>query len=116
MSIYDPNNILNQPITSTFSPSNAWTTVTNGSVGDYTWRQPTGLFQLEGANADIVVNGVSLNQTLTRMQEQLAILVPDAQMEQEWEDLRALREQYEAKLAECREKSRAWAALKRTST
>jgi hypothetical protein len=33
-------------------------------------------------------------------------------MEQEWDELRAIREQYEAKLAECKEKSQAWKALK----
>ena len=45
------------------------------------------------------------------IQERLNILCPDPDMEAEWEELRAIREQYEAKLAECKEKSRAWKAL-----
>jgi hypothetical protein len=50
-------------------------------------------------------------ETLRAIQEQLNLLQPHPEMEQEWDELRAIREQYETKLAECKEKSLAWRAL-----
>ena len=49
---------------------------------------------------------------LRDIRDRLAILQVSEEMEAEWDELRELREQYEAKLTECREKSRAWQALK----
>jgi hypothetical protein len=42
---------------------------------------PTGQLSLVGDNADIVINGQSLNDTLTIIQERLGMLVPNAEME-----------------------------------
>lgn len=67
---------------------------------------------LNGEDADIEVNGESLCDMIRGIQDRLNILCPDPEMEQEWDELREIREQYEAKLAQCREKSRAWKALK----
>lgn len=75
---------------------------------------PQSTLTLTGDDADIMINGVSLVQTLQGMQQQLNMLAPDPAMEQEWDELRRLREQYEAKLAECREKSQAWRALQQS--
>jgi hypothetical protein len=66
----------------------------------------------QGDDADIEINGESVVGMLREIRDRLNILQVSAEMEAEWDDLRALREQYESKLAECREKSRAWAALK----
>jgi hypothetical protein len=68
--------------------------------------------ELQGDEADIEINGESVVGMLREIRDRLNILQVSAEMEAEWDDLRALREQYESKLAECREKSRAWAALK----
>ena len=76
------------------------------------WNAPSGQLSLKGEDADIDINGISLMDTLKGIQEQLNMLCPDPEMEAEWDQLREIREQYEAKLAECREKSRAWKALK----
>jgi hypothetical protein len=76
------------------------------------WNQPSGKMSLKGQDADIDINGVSLMDTLRGIQDQLNMLCPDTEMEAEWDQLREIREQYEAKLQECREKSRAWKALK----
>lgn len=82
---------------------------------DPTWNsRASGKIQLDGPDADIEINGESLMTALKAMQAQLNILTPDPEMEKEWDDLRAIREQYEAKLQECREKSRVWAALKQS--
>ena len=87
----------------------------------YTWQDisaatPTqsNKISLQGANADIEINGESVVSMLREIRDRLNILQVSEEMEQEWDELRILREQYEAKLAECREKSRAWAALKQT--
>lgn len=67
---------------------------------------------LNGEDADIEINGESLCGMIRGIQERLNILCPDPEMEAEWDELRLLREKYDAKLAECQEKSRAWKALK----
>lgn len=74
--------------------------------------QPTAKLSLDGEDADIEINGESLLAMIRGIQDRLNILTPDRELEQEWQELRDLREQYEAKLAECREKSTAWKALK----
>jgi hypothetical protein len=66
---------------------------------------------VNGPGADIEINGESVVGMLREIRDRLNILQVSKDMEQEWDDLRVLREQYEAKLAECREKSRAWTAL-----
>lgn len=72
----------------------------------------SGKIFLSGDDADIEINGESVIGMLKDIRDRLNILQVSEEMEQEWDDLRILREQYEAKLAECREKSRAWKALK----
>ena len=81
------------------------------TLGDLT---PSSKITLTGEDADIQVNGESLMSMIRGIQDRLNILTPDRELEKEWDDLRQLREQYEAKLEECREKSRAWQALKQS--
>jgi len=84
----------------------------------YTWsdlsitQSPSAKITLTGDDADIEINGESVVGMLKEIRDRLNILQVSKEMEAEWDELRILREQYEAKLAECREKSRAWAALK----
>jgi hypothetical protein len=75
-------------------------------------QSPQAKITLTGADADIEINGESVVGMLRDIRDRLNILQVSKEMEAEWDALRILREQYEAKLAECREKSRAWAALK----
>ena len=90
-----------------------WTTTGTGpSIWSVADKKSSGLLSLKGDNADIDINGVSLMETLRGIQDQLNILAPDAEMEADWDELRDIRQQYEAKLAECREKSKMWKALK----
>jgi hypothetical protein len=77
-------------------------------------QPPSGRITLTGDDADIEINGESVVSMLKEIRDRLNILQVSAEMEQEWDELRVLREQYEAKLAECREKSQAWAALKQS--
>lgn len=75
------------------------------------WNRSNSTLSLTGEDADIDINGVSLMETIRGIQDRLNILCPDPEMEAEWDDLREIRARYEAKLQECREKSRAWKAL-----
>ena len=74
--------------------------------------QPSAKISLQGEDADIEINGESVVGMLREIRDRLNIIQVSETMEREWDELRALREQYEAKLAECREKSQAWDALK----
>ena len=88
---------------------NSWSLSDTISIGDI---RPQNTISVTGEGADVLINGVGVMETLRGIQEQLNLLQPHPEMEQEWDELRAIREQYEAKLAECREKSLAWQALK----
>ena len=70
-----------------------------------------GRLQLTGDDADIEINGESVVSMLREIRDRLAILRISDEMEAEWHELKQLRSQYEAKLAECESKSRAWKAL-----
>lgn len=98
-------------------PITVWSGGTGSAGTNLTWQdsilpaKPSAKITLTGEDADIEINGESLTDMIRGIQERLNILCPDPDMEAEWEELRAIREQYEAKLSECREKSRAWKAL-----
>jgi hypothetical protein len=74
---------------------------------------PSGQMHLVGDNADIVINGQSLNDTLTAIQERMGMLVPNPDMEAEWDQLRELSERYRELEKLCKEKSTAWNKLKK---
>ena len=74
--------------------------------------QLSGKLSLSGEDADIEINGESVVSMLKEIRDRLNILQVSKDMEAEWDELRELRERYEAKLAECKAKSDAWAALK----
>ena len=72
----------------------------------------SGRVDLKGDNADITINGVSLSATLKLIQDRLGLLVPNPELEGQFDELRALSEQYKKLEAECREKMRVWNTLK----
>ena len=74
----------------------------------------SGSLVLAGANADIVINGVSLTDTLVTLSERLNILIPNPVLEKEWDELKELGEEYRKKSKEFEEKSRMWNTLKKT--
>lgn len=100
--------------------SGAGLTYTSGTgVGQPTWSAGTGSYlgtgkmKLVGEDADIDINGKSLNNTLRALEERLNMLVPNPELEKEWEQLKELGEQYRKLEAECKEKSTMWKALKK---
>jgi len=87
------------------SPSYSYNDITMGSFN------PSNKISINGPDADIEINGESVVGVLKEIRDRLNILQVSKEMEREWDELRILREQYEAKLSECRQKSKIWKAL-----
>jgi hypothetical protein len=75
--------------------------------------QPSGQLELRGDKADVVINGVSLKETLEGIQDRLNILRPNAALEAEWDQLQELGEQYRKLESELLEKQRMWGTLQK---
>jgi len=73
----------------------------------------SGRMELRGNQADIVINDVSLNDTLRSIQDRLNMLRPNRELEAEWDQLRDLGEQYRDLEKQLMEKQRAWDILKK---
>jgi hypothetical protein len=90
-----------------------------GITANPTWVTNTltvptsGRMELKGEQADIVINGVSLCDTLQFIQDRLNMLQPNQAVEQEWDQLRELGEQYRKLEKQLIEKQRAWDILKK---
>lgn len=108
------------PIASGSSPNITWgTTSVNTSpwitYSDNTNIKPNTLHvkgdsEFEG---NIILQGKNLKESLDKIEEKLAILHPNEELEERWEDLRRLRKEYMAIEAEIKEKEKMWAILKR---
>jgi hypothetical protein len=68
--------------------------------------------ELHGKNADIKINGQSLSDWMTRVEQRLNILVPNPKLEKEWDELHQLGERYRQLEQKCQEKSEVWQKLK----
>ena len=64
-------------------------------------------------DGDIKLKGKSLNESLTKIEERLAILHPNEKLEEKWEKLRELRKQYLELEADIIEKEKIVEILKR---
>ena len=85
-------NVLPQPI---------WTT---NAVTDYTYN---------GGNPDIEIGEHSLMEILEGIRRQLALVKLHPDLEEEFEELRRIGDQYRAKEKELLEKRKVWETLKR---
>jgi hypothetical protein len=88
-----------------------WGTFTVGSSINSTIGQ-SGLMELHGKDADIKVNGRSLMSAIDALEQRLNILVPNPELESEWDELRELGERYRELERQCKEKGDMWAKLK----
>ena len=92
-----------------------WTTGTSISagvgIGEWANHASTKI-RLDGPDADIEINGESLKDVLKNIEQRLNILKPNASLEQEWEELRSLGEQYRALEKHILEKQATWDRLK----
>ena len=64
-------------------------------------------------DGDVTIKGKSIMESLERIEEKLAILKPNDELEQKWENLRGLRKAYMELEAEIKEKEQIWATLKK---
>lgn len=108
-------------------------TVSSGGTGSNVWGSNIsgtginwanqGWSNLTGANVhiqgnlvvdgpDIVVGGKSVVALLDRLEERLAWMQPNLDLEAEWDELRELGDRYRALEAQCREKADMWNKLK----
>ena len=62
---------------------------------------------------DLKLQGKSLKDSLEAIEERLAILRPNEELEEKWENLRGLRKMYMELEAEIIEKEKMWAILKK---
>ena len=105
--------------TSTTTGSNYYNTTTRSNYQFQDWSirdsnvTPSGSLNLVGDSADIVINGQSLNATLAAIQERMGMLVPNPDLEAEWDQLRELGERYRELEKLCKEKSTVWNKLKK---
>jgi len=72
-----------------------------------------GKMSVNGEDADIEINGVSLKQTLEDLQERLAILQPNPELEKEFAELAKIRQQYKDLERNLIEKKQMWDTLNR---
>lgn len=84
-----------------------------GAAGNFgTMIRPDGRLELQGEDADIKINGRSLMNALDALEQRLNILVPNPELETEWDELRVLGERYRALEKQCAEKGNMWKKLK----
>lgn len=118
----------------TTHPANITINASNTSATSYNWANVTSNITWSGSalvenqsispaslqvsgdanfNGDLRVQGKSLLETLEKIEEKLAILHANEELESRWEKLRDLRKQYMAMEAEIKEKELMWDILKK---
>ena len=75
--------------------------------------EQTGQIDIRGKDADIRINGKSMNRWMEQVEQRLNILTPNPELEKEWDDLRRLGERYRKLEKKCQEKAKMWEALKK---
>jgi hypothetical protein len=88
-----------------------WNNGTGITANPWTTTTQAGRMELNGDHADLVINGVSLLEVL---QERLNVMIPNPELEKEWDQLRALGEQYRAVEKDLKEKAEMWKKLNAT--
>ncbi len=71
-----------------------------------------GVVELHGEDADIKINGRSLMDAIAALEERLNILVPNPELEKEWDELRELGKRYRELERKCKQKGEMWKKLK----
>ena len=94
------------------TPNTVPTWTTNNGTGWIQNSPPFGKLELRGDDADININGRSLNRVLQALEQRLLLLTPNPELEAEWDQLRELGEQYRRLEKEFEEKSKMWNKLK----
>ena len=88
------NTLNNISISSPYTVTGAIGTNFSNAIWAGTSNPTSAKIQLDGEGADITVRGWSLVDAVKRIEERLGLYQPNPELEREWEDLRALAEQY----------------------
>jgi hypothetical protein len=110
---------LSPNVYTTNSPYQNLTTTTGTSVGigpspDWNMRvEQTGQIDIRGKDADIRINGKSMNRWMEQVEQRLNILTVNPELEKEWDELRRLGERYRKLEKKCQEKAKMWETLKK---
>ena len=100
----------------TISATGSPFTITGGAGANVPWMTQSPFsapkIQLNGDDADIEVNGWSLVAAVKSIEQRLAIMQPNPEIESEWEELRELGEQYRKLEQHIRDKQATWNRLK----
>lgn len=73
----------------------------------------SGTLELQGKNADLKINGVSLSETLESIQEMLGVMKMDPTLEKEFDELKEAGVQYRRLRDKFQEQKAVWDTLKR---
>lgn len=87
-----------------------WTTATITASSMHNTLEVKGDANFEG---DVKIKGKSITESLERIEERLAILRPNEELEEKWENLRGLRKAYMELEAEIKDKEKVWGILKK---
>ena len=100
--------------TSGTGTSYPWANTASPWLGNGITSDPNGVgrLKLNGEGADVEINGVSLVETIRKIEQRLNILVPNPELEKEWDQLRELGDQYRKLEAKLKEQGEMWAKLK----
>jgi hypothetical protein len=93
-----------------YSPNNSYTFAATSVASPFIAAE-TGL-TLTG-NADIKFGNVSLKDFMEQVSLRLNMMVPNPELERQWDELRTLGETYRAVEKECMDKAKVWDILKR---
>jgi len=98
-------------ISSGINLPNAVYTTTGTTSSPWTYN-PRSKITLDGPDADIEVNGISLLKTMQEIQSRLNLLQPNTALEAEWEELFELGRKYRELEQQIKEKQATWDRLK----
>ena len=91
-------------------PATWISTTTGNGIGGSNGLKVHGDAEFEG---DVKLSGISLKKILDKIEERLAILHPNDELEKKWDKLRDLRKQYMELEKEIKEKEQVWDILKK---
>lgn len=98
----------NTTLTSTTLSSGSGLTYTTGTSAEPTWAVANGTAHGTMSAKDVILDGVSLRQLL---EERLNMMVPNPELEKEWEQLKQLGDEYRKLEQDLKEKAKIWKAL-----
>jgi hypothetical protein len=110
-----PNISITSPSVHTTSGTLGPFTISGAGTNTAPWftQSPTSAkINLEGKDADIMVNGYSLVDAINNIQDRLNCLQINPELEKEWDELRALGDQYRKLEKQILDKQATWDRLK----